>query len=269
MSISGKTQYVPLIGQPIAQVSTPPMFNRWAAQADEDVVMVPMELPPDTVHAYFDVLRGSPSIVGCSVTVPHKQQAFAEVDAATDRARVVGAVNIIRRQADGTLVGDMTDGLALRSALESAAGTLAGASIVVVGAGGGAGAAISLAIAEASPQRLTLLEASEARREAVFAAIRACCPDVLLDDTPELRRHDVVVNATPLGMRPGDPLPADPEWLVPGGVAADAVTKPQVTRFLEAAHALGAVIVTGHQMAEAQLSFQIAHLGYAKHFGGA
>lgn len=262
--ITGHTRHIPLIGHPIAQVKTPPRINAWLAEAGHDAVMVPMDLARGAVPAFLDILRGSGNCLGCSVTVPHKQAAFAHVDTLSPRAQAVGAVNIIRRLPDGRLSGDMTDGAALVFALESRGAQLRDAVVLVAGAGGGAGAAISHALAEAGPARLILIEPDAGRCAALTASLAALHPDLAVEvGLPTAGQIDIAVNASPLGMRPQDPLPYDPAWLRPGGLAADAVTSQKVTPVLQAALDLGLRICTGVDMADAQLDFQMHHLGLA------
>tara|TARA_Y100000815_G_scaffold252699_2_gene257213 strand:+ start:64193 stop:65014 length:822 start_codon:yes stop_codon:yes gene_type:complete len=258
--ISGRTIFVPLIGHPVAQVFTPPVVNDWFANHGIDAVMVPLDVLPDRAAGFFQELRFWENAGGCSVTVPHKRTAFLAMDEVTERAGQVQAVNIVRRTSDGRLLGDMTDGLAFVAALRANAVQLAGSRVLLVGAGGGAGAAIAMAIAGEQPAELTLFENDNGRREAIARALRQACPMLRLSDELGNSGYDLVVNATPLGMRGDDPLPADVHWLRPGGTAADVVTRPAETPFLLAARDAGMGIQTGADMARAQLPFQMQHL---------
>ncbi|WP_193366724.1 shikimate dehydrogenase family protein [Pelagibius marinus] len=259
MTISGTTICYPLIGHPVAQVRTPPAINAWFSAQGVDAAMFPADIVPAAVEAFFASLRGWGNCGGCSVTVPHKQAAFHAMDEVTARARQVGAVNIVRRRPDGRLSGDMTDGLAFVAALQTKGIKLKGASVLLAGAGGGAGLAIAAALAEAGVAGLTLLEPDAARRAKAAALLAGTFPAL------SLAKHeagfDLAVNASPLGMRPDDPLPFDPAWLCSGGIVADVVTKPVMTPLLQRAAESGLTIQTGNDMADAQLPFQMRHLG--------
>lgn len=259
--ISGTTRLLPLIGHPVAQVGSPPVFNRYFAEEGIDAVIFPLDVAPEAVGAFLSDLRGWRNGLGCSVTVPHKQRALAGVDRLTDRARLAGSVNIVRREPDGTLFGDMTDGLAMAAALEAGGCALKGRNALVAGAGGGAGAAIVHALAEAGVSRLTLLETDPRRLDRLLEGL-AGFPKIAIDTAPGgADDADLVVNATPLGMRPDDPLPVDPAGFSPEAVVAEVVTKPAETPLLVRARARGMRTVTGLDMVRWQLPFQIRHLG--------
>ncbi|MFE0753870.1 shikimate dehydrogenase family protein [Inquilinus sp. NPDC058860] len=260
-AISGRTSIVPLIGHPVAQVKTPGPMNRAFAGRCVDAVMIPLELEPASVPGFFEVFRRCANGAGVSVTVPHKQAAFAAMDRVTPRAAAVRAVNIVRRDPDGTLVGDMTDGLAFVAALHGHGVDPAGSHLLLIGAGG-AGSAIADAVAAAGAASVTVIDPDAARASALAEGLE--------QRHPELAVHrglrpgapiDIAANASPLGMRPDDPLPFDPAMLPPGALAADAVTAPPVTPWLDQARRRGHPILTGLDMALAQLPFQLAHLG--------
>lgn len=261
MTITGATVCYPLIGHPVAQVRTPPQINAWFAEQALDATMFAVDMTPAVVDAFFDCLRAWRNCGGCSVTVPHKQAAFCAMDHATDRARQVGAVNIVRRAADGSLSGDMTDGLAFVAALATRGIPLTGASVLLAGAGGGAGLAIALALAEAHVARLCLLEPDGGRRARAAAVLAEAFPRLAVDSRAAEAGFDIAINASPLGMIVGDPLPFDPALARPGGLVADVVTKPPMPPLLKKAAACGLMVLTGNEMADAQLPFQMRHLG--------
>lgn len=261
MTITGATRLYPLVGHPVAQVRTPPAINAWLAEQNQDAVMVPADILPGRITAFFEMLRDWPNCGGCSVTIPHKQAAFRAMDHLTERARQIGAVNIIRRDADGSLSGDMTDGLAFVAALRQTGCDPAGKTALLAGGGGGAGLAIALALADAGVERLCLREPDAERRARAMDILRDAYPALALDIDPGAGGFDIGVNASPLGMVPDDPMPFDPVLIRAGGLAGDVVTKPPLTPLLLAAQERGLAIVTGIAMADAQLPFQMRHLG--------
>lgn len=259
--ISGSTRCLPLIGHPVDQVRTPPAFNRWFAEHGIDAVIFPVDLAPAMLPAFFTMLRGWGNCIGLSVTMPHKAAALALVDDCTPRARQSGALNIVRREADGRLVGDMVDGLAFVSALQGRGIDPAGRHGAIIGAGG-AGRAIAHALAEAGMASLVVLDIDDGRRVQLLASLRNSHPQLAVTDCVDSADSlDLVVNASPLGMSPGDPLPFPVSGLRPGIVVADVVTKPAMTPFLLHAAGRGCIVQTGHDMADAQLPFQMEHFG--------
>ena len=245
--VTGRTTVIPLIGHPVEQVKSPGPMNRWFDENDVDAVVVPMDIRPEKVNVFFEVLRATENAAGCSVTMPHKQAAFLASDEVTDRARRAKAVNTIRRLPSGRLIGDMTDGLALVSALRDKGISVAGRNVLLVGAGG-AGTAV-------------VLEIDQMRQRALVAELRGFRPEMLVHDhVPAEMRIDIAINASPAGMQEDDPFPYPIEKLADAIIVADAVTKPAVTRWLEAAKHRGLPIQTGEEMAVAQLPIQLGYL---------
>lgn len=260
--ISGTTVCYPLLGHPVAQVSTPPTINGWFVRQSIDAVMFAIDMPPATVEEFFRMLRTWQNCGGCSVTIPHKQVAFRVVDELTGRAHRSSSVNIIRRLDDGRLIGDMTDGLAMVEALRLNGVAVSGKSVLLVGGGGGAGAAIADALCEGGVARLHLVERNEQRRDYIFSILRSVYPEVAISlAVPDGNESvDVAINATALGMLQDDPLPFDPGIVCRDGIVADVVTKPVETALLREAKRLGRKFQTGKEMATAQLEFQMRHL---------
>lgn len=260
--ISGNTRLIPLIGHPVAQVKSPPAFNAYFAENDIDTVIVPLDIATGAVPAFFDNLRHWGNCAGCSVTVPHKQQTALSVDRISDRARLAGAVNIVRRADDGMLSGDMTDGLAMVAAIRSTGFRVEGCHALVAGAGGGAGAAIVHALAEGGIDRLTLVEPDIARLKRVRKVLERMFPQVIVTQEDDTAPVDLLVNATPLGMFLEDPLPFDPAGHSQAGIVADVVTGAAETKLVGKARTCGMRVVTGQDMIDRQLPFQMRHLGY-------
>ena len=258
--VTGRTTVIPLIGHPVEQVKSPGPINRWFDENDVDAVVVPMDIRPEKVNVFFEVLRATENAAGCSVTMPHKQAAFLASDEVTDRARRAKAVNTIRRLPSGRLIGDMTDGLALVSALRDKGISVAGRNVLLVGAGG-AGTAIALELAAQNAAQIVVLEIDQMRQRALVAELRGFRPEMLVHDhVPAEMRIDIAINASPAGMQEDDPFPYPIEKLADAIIVADAVTKPAVTRWLEAAKHRGLPIQTGEEMAVAQLPIQLGYL---------
>lgn len=259
-TVTGRTRIIPMIGHPIAQVQTPGPMNSWFAEAGIDCAIVPMDIRPEKIAGFFDVLRVTENALGCSVTMPHKQAAFTASDEVSERARRARSVNIIRRTPSGRLIGDMTDGTAMVSAMESRGIEIEEARILLIGTGA-AGTAIAFELAERGAASLTLLDRDQMRVRAVSGELSVLFPDLgLAERTSAGQSFDIAVNASPLGMEPGDPLPFPVEALANVRIVADVVTKPAATPWLLAAQAKGLATQTGVEMALAQVPIQLSYL---------
>jgi len=260
-SVTGITKLYALIGHPIEQVRTPTVLNSYLGAHGINAVMVAFDLLPSAIDSFFDVLRGLENCLGCCVTIPHKKIAFELVDKTTDRSNRIGAVNIIRRENNGTLVGDMTDGAGFIAALKTHGTSVKGKHVVLVG-GGGAGGAIADSVALEGANRLSIIEINKPRFQDLVSNLRIHYPDTVLDDNPgDPANIEILVNASPLGMDQNDPLPFSLEGIPSETIVADVVTKPNVTKFLELANEAGNIIQKGHEMAEAQMPMFIDFLG--------
>jgi len=185
---------------------------------------------------------------GGNVTVPHKQAAANQLEVRLDDVRRTGACNCFWLAPDGRLIGDNTDVGGFRSAVRELEGMrLEGASVLLLGAGGAA-RAVAAVCADAGVGRLTVCNRSVSRAESLVSEMRlgdlaSVCqvPDDV--GTP----HDLVVNATTLGLRPGDPLPLS---LARGRVryAFDLVYGPGGTAWTRHARAMGVAAIDGTVM---------------------
>lgn len=262
--IRGSTQLVAIIGSPIAQVKSPENFNAWFASNDQDLAMIAVDMAEQNLPAFIDALRGWNNLRGCVVTVPYKQVLAGLLDALSPRAAVLHSVNVIRREADGRLLGDNVDGEGFLKAARAHGFQPAGQRALVVGSGG-VGAAIAYSLCEGGVRQLVIADLDKPRAEALANLLRDVFPQLEIGNQyPTLETFDLVVNATPVGMGGSGELPLPGlllETLSPGALVADVVTSPVVTPILEFARDLGCRIQTGPEMARAQMGNLGAHMG--------
>ncbi|MCS0503349.1 shikimate dehydrogenase family protein [Ancylobacter mangrovi] len=259
LSITGETRLYFVIGDPIRQVRSTQLYNKIAAEKGIDVVFAPLQFAANDFDAAVRGLRSFKNLAGIIPTIPHKPRMMEVVDRIEPRAKLVGAVNSIRVEVDGTWVGDTFDGVGYVNGLESSGHNPGGRSVLLIGAGG-AGAAIAVALADASVSRLRVVDVDAGKAERVVAAVKSAYPAIEVDTgAPVPAEFDIVANATPLGMAAGDPYPIDPATLVPGQIVTDMIMKPPVTPLLQAAEAKGCPIQVGYQalvgQAEANFNF--------------
>lgn len=258
-----ETLVYPMIGHPIAQVKSPATFNRYFAEKKIDAVMIPIDVLPSEVVPFFSFLRGWRNCPGCIVTMPHKQESFRQADELSDRARDLGAVNVIRRTDEGRLVGDMVDGLGFLEALHRNGFDVKEKRAVVFGAGG-AGSAIAYSIAQAGAAELAIVDTDIHRQKRLRELIASRSPSVLLSiSVASLAEFDLAVNATPIGMT-GDPrMPFPLDTLQSTTFVADVVTEPEMTPWLAGAKERGCRTQTGYEMTLGQFAIMGRHMGIA------
>lgn len=247
LELSGATRVHIIVGDPIAQVKSPAGVTQAFAQAGQDAVCIPAHVRPADLAAWFDGVRRAQNVDGIIVTVPHKFAAYALCDSATERAQFLGAVNVMRRLADGRWHGDMCDGEGYVQALRQAGAELSGRRALLVGAGG-AGSAIAHALLRAGLAGLAVHDPDAARRQSLLNRLAALGLAQVQAGDGDPRGFDLVINATPVGMQAGDPLPVDGRLLQAEQWVGCVITAPAVPPLIAAARALGCPTVTGADM---------------------
>ncbi|HLS88451.1 MAG TPA: shikimate dehydrogenase [Sphingobacteriaceae bacterium] len=251
------------MGDPVSHSGSPAMHNAAFRAVGRDACYLAFGVPDKDVPT---VVRGfqAAGVVGLNVTVPHKEQALALADRATDRARAVGAANVLAFREDGILA-DNTDGEGFLRALGAAGVDLAQKTVLMLGAGGAA-RAVAAACATGGAGRLVVANRSLARGEALLAQVPLgatagiLCP---LDSVQEWLPHaQAIIQATSLGLKDDDPLPLPLElWpeIEPGTVVMDLLYKRGGTPFVHQAAAQGLTALDGRSMLvwQAALSWEV------------
>ncbi len=261
--VTGRTRLYGILADPIGHVKTPEVMHALFRDRGVDGVLVPMHVPPPDLARTLDGLRGLHNFGGFIATVPHKGAMPDLCDEITDEAARIGAVNCVRREPDGRMVGTMLDGIGFVEGLRGAGIDIAGRRVLLTGAGGAA-SAIAFALAGARVDRLTIANRTVDRARALAARIAEHYPDLPVaaaGSDEGAGACDLVVNATSLGMRPDDPLPVDPGTFVPGQVVAEVIMEPALTPLLKAARSRGCRIHAGLPMLEKQIELMARHMG--------
>jgi shikimate dehydrogenase len=253
-SISGRTRVLVILADPIGHVRTPQALNAHFAKLGRDAVLIPVHVGAEDLAPMVEGLRRMRNLDGIIVTVPHKEAVARLCDRLTEGARLVGAVNAIRRESDGSLTGGQFDGEGFVAGLRAAGHALDGKRVLMAGAGGAA-AGIGFALLRHGAASLTLYNRSAARAEGLAERLRAAFPDAAVTTGgPDPTGHDIVVNATSLGLKPGDALPIDAAGLAPPMLAAEVVMEPEVTPFLAEAARRGCATHGGRPMLTEQIA---------------
>jgi shikimate dehydrogenase len=246
--ISGKTTLIAHLGYPTFAFKAPLIYNPWFDKNGIDAVVVPMGVKAEEYRQFFPLLFRLTNIRGALVTMPHKVTTCDLVDELSPTARIAGAANAVLLREDGSLVGDQFDGTGFVRGVQRKGFDLLGKRAFVVGSGG-VGSPIAASLAEAGVAAIGLFDANTAVSEALAARLHEQYPELETTtgvDDPD--GYDIVVNATPLGMREGDPLPMDVDRIRPGTFVGEVVMTQEYTPFLRAAKEKGCPVQVGKDM---------------------
>lgn len=246
-SLDGSTRLHFIVGDPIAQVKSPAGVSQAFADAGLNALCVPAHVSPADLADWLRGVTLAHNVDGIIVTVPHKMACLSLCGTLTERARFVGAVNTMRRNANGSWHGDMFDGEGFVRALLAKGGQLAGRTAMLVGAGG-AGSAIAHSFVLAGVSRLAIHDPDAGRRDGLIARLGAMGKGEVVAGSADPTGFDVVINATPMGMREGDPLPIEAGKLVASQFAGCVITSPAVSPWLQAARDKGCNSLVGADM---------------------
>jgi shikimate dehydrogenase len=261
-----------VFGQPVAHSFSPQMQNAALAETKLEMRYVRFEIGPNELQAALASLPGL-GFVGVNLTVPHKIAALGLVDETDEGARQVGAVNTIKVERD-KLRGFNTDGKGFSRAIrEEFSVDVRDLRVLLLGAGGAA-RAIAFQCAKENCERLVIAnrDLEKAKRladelRAFFAGPRVLGPvarlqAVELDEAAlrfQIANADLVVNATPLGLRRGDPPPIPARLLAPHLMVYDTIYGSGPTAFVSSAIEAGARAANGLSMLlhQGALAFEI------------
>jgi shikimate dehydrogenase len=250
-SLNGETRLHLIVGDPVGQTKSPSGLTGEFVARGANAICVPVQVAAADFDVFMAAAKRGQNIDGIVITIPHKFAALRHCDEASDRARFLGAANVLRRIAPDRWHGDMTDGAAMVAALRRAGCEPGGLHALVIGAGG-AGSAVALALIEAGVATLAVADVDAKRCRSLVKRLAAKAPAVAQAGTTDPAGFGLVVNATPAGMRAADPLPVDAVRLEPSAYVADLVTRPAITPLLMAARRRGCMVVTGEDMFAAQ-----------------
>jgi shikimate dehydrogenase len=246
--ISGKTTLIAHLGFPTEAFKAPMIYNPWFESRGIDAVVVPIGVRPDDYPGALAALSRFTNLRGALVTMPHKVTTLSLVAEATPAARIAGACNAIRKRADGSWLGDQFDGAGFVRGVERKGRVVRGTRALVCGAGG-VGSAIAASLAGAGASALALYDRDPAAAEALRDRLLAHYPKLVVKTgSNDPSGFDLIVNATPLGMKDDDPLPFDMSRVSSSTFVGEVVMKQAITPLLAAAQAKGCGIQVGTDM---------------------
>jgi shikimate dehydrogenase len=251
--ISGATRILVILGDPIDKVRSPETFTRRFEASGIDAILIPVHVAAADLKTAVEGLKAWRNLAGIVVTMPHKEAMLGLADEVFETGRLVGAVNALRPTGDRGWQADMFDGIGFVGGMTAQGLTAQGRRVALLGAGG-AGSAIAVGLARAGAAALSVHDLDARKAERLAAALQRGFPQLgVRVAPPDLARDDLLVNATPLGMRETDALPWDLAGLRPGTIVGDVTTKPDTPPFIAAAERLGAPVVRGRDMHEGQV----------------
>lgn len=248
MAISGKTRVFMIIGDPVAQVRAPEVYNHLFATHGIDAVLVPVKVPAADMAGFVRNAFAAENVGGFWVTIPHKAAMQALMQACDPVADIAGAVNAVRRSATGGLEGALFDGLGFIKGLDHFGIAVQGRRVLVLGAGGG-GQAVAAALAQRNPAHLVIANRSLHKAQAIVDrltprfAVRLDCTS-----STDPSGFDVVINCTSQGLKPDDALPTDPARIDAGAAVVDIIMTREPTPLLAACRARGLAAHAGFEM---------------------
>ena len=251
--ITGKTKILGVIGAPIAHSLSPIIQNAALHEAGLDYVYTAFPVRRDALASAVCGLRDA-GVTGFNVTIPFKTEIMPLLDALSEDAQRIRAVNTVVIASDGTMTGHNTDVTGFMVGFAARGIGLAGKRTVLIGAGGAARAALwGLLRSGVSSVCIGVRN---------LAKGKALCTDFAADgtlavycfDDPHFRdvlcTADIVVQTTPIGMSPQTDAmpPVDPAAISPSAAVYDLIYTPAETVFLRAAAAHGCTTINGETM---------------------
>ncbi|MFM7002426.1 MAG: shikimate dehydrogenase family protein, partial [Limnohabitans sp.] len=262
MNIDGNTELIAHIGYPTHSFKSPLIYNPYFEKEGINALVVPMGCKGEHYPAFLRSVFQLTNIRGALITMPHKVTTVGLLDEVTPTVKVAGACNAVKMDAQGRLVGDMFDGAGFVRGVQRKGFNLTGKRVMVVGTGG-VGSAIAASMAAEKIAAISLFDVNTASCEALAQRLVKEYPTIQVgigSNDPE--GHDLVVNATPMGMNEGDPLPLDVSRLAPNTFVGEVVMRTEMTAFLQAAQQRGCRVQVGSDMLFEQIPAYLEYFGF-------
>jgi shikimate dehydrogenase len=260
--ISGTTRLIAHLGYPTETFKAPLIYNPYFDKHGIDAVVVPMGCKAQDYPDFLKLVFRLSNIHGALVTMPHKTTTMDLLDEISTNAKVAGSCNAVKLGAEGQLIGDMFDGEGFVRGLVRKGQRVKGTKVLIVGTGG-VGSAIAASLAAAGVKQIALHDANETALNGLKARLNAHYPQTAVTSgSNDPDGFDIVVNATPLGMRKGDPLPVDVSRLSPETFVGEVVMKAEITPFLDAARDRGCKFQVGTDMLFEQIPAYLEFFGF-------
>jgi shikimate dehydrogenase len=262
MIINGNTEFVAHIGFPTHAFKAPMIYNPWFVKCGVNAVVLPMGCKPEDYPAFLRSIFKLSNIRGALITMPHKVTTVGLLDEVSPTAAIAGACNAVRLSPEGKLQGDMFDGEGFVRGLLRKGCVLNGARVLVAGCGG-VGSAIAASLAACGVGTISLFDTRDELQRGLGERLKNHYPALQIAvGSNDPAGFDVVVNATPLGMNTGDPMPMDVNRIDVNTFVGEVVMKSEMTAFLDAVRARGCRFQIGSDMLFEQIPAYLEYFGF-------
>jgi shikimate dehydrogenase len=262
--ITGTTRLYAIIGDPVSHVRVPMAFNDYFTTNAIDAVCVAIQTGRDDLPTGWAGLKSIRNLDGFIVTAPHKAGAAELCDSVDRDGAHTGVVNTVRREPDGSFTGTLLDGNGFVAGLRSAGHEIKGRRVYMAGAGGAA-TALAFALAGSGIAALTIHNRTASKGQKLSERVGATFADCeVRHGSRNAGGHDIVINATELGLNPGDDFSFDLETADKTALFAEVIMKPEFTPLLLAAKERGHRIHSGVHMLSGQLDMMMNFFGLSK-----
>ena len=260
--INGNTKLIAHLGYPTHTFKAPLIYNPYFDEMGIEAAVVPMGVRAEDYPAFLKLVFKLSNIHGALITMPHKIATVGLLDEISKNVQAAGACNAVRLSEDGRLVGDMFDGEGFVRGVLRRGRVIKGKRAIIAGAGG-VGSAIAASLAQAGVRELAINDAHAGTMNDLAGRLRRYYPELqVLTGTTDPAGYDIVVNATPLGMRDDDPLPFDVQQIAASAFVGEVVLKQEITPFLAAARARGCEFQIGVDMLFEQIPAYLEFFGF-------
>jgi shikimate dehydrogenase len=262
MNIDGNTELIAHIGYPTHSFKSPLIYNPYFEKEGINALVVPMGCKAEHYPAFLKSVFQLTNIRGALITMPHKVTTLALLDDVTPTVKVAGACNAVKLDQNGRLVGDMFDGAGFVRGVQRKGFVLTDKRVLVVGTGG-VGSAIAASLAAENIKAISLFDVNMQSCEDLAQRLKHEYPKIQVytgSNDPE--GHDLVVNATPMGMNEGDPLPIDVSRISSDTFVGEVVMRNEMTAFLLAAQNRGCRVQVGSDMLFEQIPAYLEYFGF-------
>ncbi|MGL4636935.1 MAG: shikimate dehydrogenase family protein [Beijerinckiaceae bacterium] len=260
--LNGNTALIAHIGYPTSSFKAPMIYNPYFESIGLNAAVIPMGVRGEDFDVSFNAIFRMSNIHGALITMPHKVTVLDMLDDVSVSVKISGACNAVLRKPDGSLIGDMFDGDGFVQGVLRKGQKVAGARILVVGAGG-VGSAIAASFAAAGAGHIGIYDISMSSMEELATRLVQHYSNTTVEvGSNDPDGYNIIVNATPLGMKAGDAMPVDVARIAPDSFVGEVVMSSETTPFLAAAKARGCPTQIGLDMLYEQIPAYLAFFGF-------
>lgn len=251
IELNGETRIFYIVGDPIAQVKSPSLLTKSLNARGENAIVIPAHIAANDLLSFVESAKLMKNLDGVVFTIPHKFAGLELCDESSERARYAGSANVMFRQKNGLWWGDNTDGQGYMDGIQAQGFNVKNKAALLVGAGG-AGSAIAFEILERGASLLKIYDQNDKRLSRLVETLKEKFGDKVFAGDSDPEGVDLVANATPVGMKSGDPSPIIIEKLNKNQFVADVITKPEISPLVAYARDIGCNSMPGSGMFNAQ-----------------